>query len=151
MSSVRSSKTQSGADTTSFVTIETNIVADGKSGWEMFALEVYWSNGESVASADWEASGVITTSTATPSFSSPDEVARVSWGVQNTGGVAVAVPYEPIKQLIFIEPRITVQPILYFQVFSTLTAQANVMDFRLYYNIVKLTDLEVLRLLAGGA
>jgi len=151
MPSIKGSITQGGADTTAALTIETNITADGKSGWEIFGLEVYWVNGESVAAADWEISGVLQTILATPAYTSVDEIERVSWGLQNTGGVAVAVPYEPIKKIIFTEPRITVQPLIYFYALSTLTGQANQLQFRVFYNTVKLSDLEVLRLLAGGA
>lgn len=151
MPSIKGSVTQGGADTTGSLTIETNITADGKSGWEIFALEVYWVNGEAVAAADWEMAGVLQTIAAAPTYTSVDEITRVSWGLQNTAGVAVAVPYEPIKTTIFIEPRVTVQPLIYFYALSTLTGQANQLQFKLFYNTVKLTDLEVLRLLAGGA
>jgi len=147
----RSNSTQGGADTAASAAIETNLVADGKAGWEIFAFEVLWTNGELVAAADWEVTAAITTTTTAPSFISADEIVRLEWGCQNTAGVAVAVAYEPLKSVIMIEPRVTVQPTIYFHNVSTLTAQANTMHFHVYYNLVKLSDLEVLRLLAGGA
>jgi len=151
MANIKGSVTQSGADTTSHTLIETNLTADGKTGWEVYAIEAYWVNGEAVAAADWEMRCGVTTVNSTPSFISADEFCSIGWGVQNTGGVAVALPYDPIKSLIFIEPRLTVQPVIYFYCVSQLTGQANTVQFRIYYNEVKLGDLEVLRLLAGGA
>lgn len=151
MARIKGTLTQTGADTTSGQAFETNLTADGKAGWEIYALELYWVNAEAVAAADWEAAGVIQTLAGTPSFTSADEIARISWGMQNTAGVAVAVSYEPQKSLMMIEPRLTVQSNFYFYILSTLTGQANQIQFALYYNVVKLSDLEVLRLLAGGA
>ena len=65
--------------------------------------------------------------------------------------MAVAIPYEPVKRNVLLEPRVTVQPQLIFRLESTNTGQANNVVIAVYYDIVKLTDLEVLRLLAGGA
>lgn len=146
--------TQGGADTSASTTIDTGLTVDGKVGVEIYAMEMYWTNGETAAAGDIEAFGAITTTSTAPaaaSFISPDEIGRISWGLQNTGGVAVAVPYEPIKQTLFLERRVTVQPLLYFHVVTSATGQANQMYVRVFYDIVKLTDLEVMRLLVGGA
>ena len=143
--------TQGGADTSSYAVIDTGLTVDGKIGIEIYAMEVYWVNGETAAAADYEVTAAITTTLATPSFTSADEIQRVQWGLQNTAGVAIAVPYEPYKQVVMIEPRLTVQDTLYFHVVSSATAQANNCHARIYYNTVKLTDLEVMRLLVGGS
>lgn len=143
--------TQGGADTASVATIDTGLTVDGKIGIEIYAFEVLWVNGETAVAADFEVTVALTTTSATPSFISSDEIQRIEWGLQNTGGVAVAVPFEPMKQIILVEPRLTVQDTLYFHVISSATGQANNCHGRIYYNTVKLTDLEVMRLLVGGA
>jgi len=143
--------TQGSADSASAGTISTDLTADGKSGWSVFALEAYYVNGEGAASADWEVIAALQTVNVGANFGSADEIARLGWGVQNTGGVAVAIPYEPVKRNVLLEPRVTVQPQLIFRLESTNTGQANNVVIAVYYDIVKLTDLEVLRLLAGGA
>lgn len=143
--------TQSGADTATGATIDTQITVDGKTGIKILAMECYWDNAEAVAAADWEVSGVLQTSTAGSSYVSSDEICRVSWGLQNTAGVAVAVPYEPIKTTVLIEARVTAQPLLYFYAISSGTGQANLLRAKIYYETVKLTDVELLRLLVGGA
>lgn len=151
MPSVRGSLTQSGADTFTNVAIETNLTADGKTGWSIKGIRVFWSNGETVPAADFEVNCTLSTSSSTPSFTSPDEILRVSWGMQNSGGVAVAVGYEPIKEEIVFEERVTVQPNIYLGILSANTGIANIVNYQIFYETVKLSDLEVLRLLAGGA
>jgi hypothetical protein len=146
-----STVTQSGADTSTAAAIETGILPDGRSGLSIFAMEVHWTNAEAVPAADWECNATLSVDATFPGFTSPDEIARISWGVQNTAGVAVAVPYDPTKSIILIEPRVTVQPLIYAAVVSQLTSGANVIQFRIYYEVVKLTEMEVLRLLVGGA
>jgi len=143
--------TQGGADTFTAVAIDTNLTVDGKAGWSISAIEAYWVDGAAVAAGDWSIHAKLATIATSTSFVDDDEIARVDWGLQNTGGVAVSVPYEPFRGISLPEPRVTVQPIIYVQVESSGTAQANDVIFRVYYDIVKLTDLEVLRLLAGGA
>lgn len=143
--------TQTGNDTYTFGTIATGLIADGKSGWQINRIEAFWVNGKTVAAADYEISAIITTTGTSTTFGNDDELVRTSWGLQNTAGVAVAVPYEPLKVFDLFEPRVTVQPYIYPAVVSSGTAQTNIMVISMFYDIVKLSDLEVLRLLAGGA
>lgn len=143
--------TQSANDTFKAVELETGITVDGKAGWQITAVEAFWADGAAVAAGDWSVNAVLATVDTQTSFVDSDEIARLSWGMQNTGGVAVAVPYEPYRGHGLLEPRITVQPSLYCAVQSSGTNQANDIVFRVYYEIVKLTDLEVLRMLQGGA
>jgi len=143
--------TQSGADTFTQTAIDTNITVDGKSAIEIFHIEGFWDNAEAVAAADWECNLVLATVASSTAFAAKDEIGRVSWGLQNTGGVAVAVPYEPQKFYVLPEPRVTAQPWIYAGCQSQLTAQANLMRFKIYYNIVKVSEIELLRLVVGGA
>lgn len=150
MPSVKKLVTQSGNDTFTTAQISTGLTVDGKAGWSIVAIEAYWSDGAAVAAGDWYLNAKLATVSTSTSFVDDDEIARLDWGMQNTGGVAVAVPFEPFRGLSLAEPRVTVQPILYVGVESSGTSQANDVIFRVYYDIVKLSDLEVLRLLAGG-
>lgn len=143
--------TQTGADTFTAVTIDTNITADGKSGWEIKAFSAYYANGETAAAADSDVNVVLATQAAVTTFDQDEEIYRLNWSVANTAGVAVAYPLNLVKREEFIVPRLTVQPALYVHVSSTLSGLANAIYFELAYDIVKLTDLEVLRLLQGGA
>lgn len=143
--------TQGGADTFTTGTIETGLTADGKAGWQINSIRAWWVNGSAVAAVDHSFFAKLCTINTTTAFTSADEIDRLGWGVQNTAGVAVAYPFEPLREHILFEPRVTVQPYLYVQNESTATAQANQLQIAIYYDVVKLSDLEVLRLLAGGA
>ncbi len=151
MPSIKKLVTQSGSDTFTSSAIDTNLTVDGKTGWSIKAVEAYWADGAAVAAGDWYLNAKLATISTSTTFTDDDEIARLDWGMQNTGGVAVSVPYEPFRGISLAEDRVTVQPTIYVGVESSGTGQANDVLFRVYYDIVKLTDLEVLRLLAGGA
>lgn len=151
MSVLKQLVTQTGNDVFTVGAVETGLTLDGKAGWAITSLIAFWKDGSLVAAADWSLSAKLATVSTDTEYSSMDELARVSWAMQNTGGVAVATPLDPIKEVILTESRITVQPTIYLQVASSLTANANDIIFHIYYDIVKLSDLEVMRLYAGGA
>jgi hypothetical protein len=143
--------TQSGNDTFTSVAIDTNLSVDSKSGWSIRAVEAYWADGAAVAAGDWYLNAKVATVSTSTLFTDDDEIARLDWGLQNTGGTAVSVPYEPFRGISLAEDRVTVQPFIYVGVESSGTSQANDVLFRVYYDIIKLSDIEVLRLLQGGA
>lgn len=143
--------TQSGSDTFTSSAIDTNLTVDGKTGWNIKAIEAYWADGAAIASGDWSLSAVVSTISTVTSFVDDDEIARVSWGQQNTAGVAVTVGFMPLQGYGLLEDRVTVQPQIYCQVQSSGTSNANDVVFRVYYEIVKLSDIEVMRMLVGGA
>jgi hypothetical protein len=143
--------TQGGADTFTAGSIATGLTVDGKSGWSISGFDAFWVDGKGVAAADYLVAAQVATVATATTYGEDDEIGRLTWGLQNTGGVAVAVGYEPIKSLLLLEPRVTVQPEIYVQVYSEGTSNANDIIFIVYYEIVKLSDIEVLRLLAGGA
>jgi len=151
MSKISLLVTQGGADTFAAGAIDTGLTADGKAGWQINAIRAFWVDGAAVAAADHSLSAKVATLATTTTFGTADEIDRVSWGLQNTAGVAVAVAYEPVKEHYLVESRVTVQPNIYIQVESAGTGQANDVIVEVFYDVVKLSDLEVLRLLAGGA
>lgn len=151
MAILKGTTVQSGADTTTRLAIETNLSVDGKSAWSITGFQVYWSNGETSSTADQQFSVSLNTVNTGTLFSSTDQIALVNWGLVNTGGVAVAYQVELVKQAIFFEERLTVQPTLYVDLVSSGTGQANRAYVQIQYEIVKMNDLEVMRMLVGGA
>lgn len=143
--------TQTGGDTFTAAAILTGLTVDGKSGWQINGFKAFWSNGYTAAAADAIANCVLSTIATVTLPNADDELARVSWAVQNTAGVAVAMTFEPTKLADIQEPRVTVQPDLYIHANTTTTGLTNSFYYEIQYEIVKLTDIEVLRLLVGGA
>jgi len=151
MLSVKGVITQGGADTFTSVQVLTGLTADGKAGWDIKGFRVFWSNGYTAVAGDAILNGVLATIPTVTLPNNDAEILRVSWGVQNTAGVAVAFNFEPIKSIEQIDGRVTAQPDLYVHANSTGTGLTNVLYYQIDYEIVKLSDLEVLRLLVGGA
>ena len=152
MSILRGVTTQTGADTFTQTAIDTNLTADGKAGWEIVRMRAFWAGMYALAAADMTLSAILSTQiTTVTTLNQAAEIARVNWAIANTAGVAVAFPVEQIKQDDLIETRVTAQPLLYLGVSSATTGAANVIYWEIEYNIVKLSDVETLRLLVGGA
>jgi hypothetical protein len=129
--SKRGVSTQGGADTFVATAIDTNLTADGKSGWEIIGVSAYYTNGEVGAAADADVNLIVSTQATITTFDQDEEIYRLNWAVANTAGVAVAYPLNLIKRELLIEPRLTVQPLLYVQVASTLSGIAKVMAWEI--------------------
>lgn len=125
---------------------------DGKSGYQINAIEAYWKNGEGAAAGDYEVYVAVqkTDLALAERIGIDDWIVGVSWGQQNTAGVAVVANFEPYKQQILIEPIITVSPSLFIMVVTGATGQNNQFGVIVHYDLVKLSELEYLRLLAAG-
>jgi len=148
---IRTKVTQTGADTFTAVAIDTNLSSEGKVGWVIKSLKAFWENGYTAAASDQTISGIIASQATVTTPSDPEELVRVNYAVANTGGVAVAYPLELQKKVDAAEDRVTVQPTLYAQLSSVTTGLTNVMYLELEYEEVRMTELEFLRLLIGGA
>ena len=143
--------TQGGNDTFTSAAKATSLTVDGKAGWSIRGIRAYWVDGAAVASADYSIQATVQVGSTVQTFADDEYIDGVAWGLQNTAGVAVAATFEPFKEHFLDEPRVTVQPNIYVSVSSSGTAQANDVIFEVHYDVVKLTDLEIMRLLAGGA
>lgn len=149
---IRGFTTQSAADTFTQTTIDTNLTADGKAGWEIISMRAFWAGQYLIAAADMTLSAILSTQSVTvTTMNQSAEIARINWAISNTAGVAVAFPVEQIKEDKLIEARITAQPLLYLGISSATTGVANTIYWEIEYNTVKLSDVETLRLLVGGA
>ena len=152
MSILRGATTQGGADTFTQTAIDTNLTADGKAGWEVISFRAFWPGMYLLAAADMTLSAILSTqATTVTTLNQAAEIARVNFAIANTAGVAVAFPVEQTKTDVLIEARITAQPLLYVSISSATTGGTNAVYWELEYNIVKLSDVETLRLLVGGA
>lgn len=143
--------TQGGADTETRVAIATGITAAGREVMAITAIEAMWSDGAAVAAGDWSLDAYVNTADVALNYTLATTAVAVAWGMQNTAGVAVSVPYEPIKRWELIDPRVTAQPYIYAGVASAGTGQANDVVLVIHYKLIKLTEVEVLRLLTAGA
>jgi hypothetical protein len=150
MPSIKQLVTQTGADT--FTSAELLLPSlDGKSGYSIKGIRANWVDFAAVAAADYSLLATVQTESTVLTFVDDELIDMVGWGLQNTAGTAVAIAVEPIKEHFLDVERITVQPAIYVAISSSGTSQANDVAFEVFYEVVKLTELEYLRMLAGGA
>lgn len=147
---IRQLVTQTGNDTRTAIALQLPSL-DGKSAYQIEGMRCIWYDCNTVAAADYRLFAYIATEDAALVPSDDEWVIDVGWACQNTAGVAVAFAVEPVKSSQLAMPRLTVQPYVYVVVDSVSTGQANDVYFEVYYSIQKLSEIEYLRLLAGGA
>jgi hypothetical protein len=83
---------------------------------------------------------------------SDDVIARCSFGTAITGAADVGFQCFPENEVVLFEPRLTVQDSIYVLSRNVVgSTTAPVIYYEINYEVVKLTDLELLRLLVGGA
>lgn len=142
------------AGTFTQATIDTNINADSKFGWMITGLKGVLKSRDATGVEVPESNDIdLILSTRVTTITTPDEteeIARVNWAIALSTAVGIATP-ELQKLAPIAEPRLTVQPNLYVGVKGSATVGA-ITDiyFEISYEIVKLSDMELLRLLVGG-
>lgn len=142
--------TQTAVDTTTELAFSTFLSAEGKAGWRINSARFYWPNMELVTT-EGNMTAALNTETGTTDFGDESHLLLGSWNFE-VAGTAGNMLLVPLKMDDFtIGERITVQPELFLRCTSSSTGVANKIVMHLDYDVVKLSDIDVLRLLAGGA
>lgn len=151
MTILRGTLIESVAGTFVQATIDTNISIDGKYGWEITGFKAFCSTlYTEVTTSDYTINAILSTQVTNPTaMSDSEELARINWS-NNFSTASVAYPVEEIKLAQMLETRLTVQPQIYVGLDVDGTAAVSRIYYEISYNIVKLTELEVMRLLVGG-
>lgn len=151
MAIVRGTLVEAVAGTFIQDTIDTNIPVDGKFGWEITGFKAWCSTLYAEATtADYQISAILSTQATTVTTpSDTEEIARVGWANAFTTA-AVAYPVQPILVAQMLESRLTVQPQLYVGLDTDGSAAVSRIYYEFSYQIIKLSELEVMRLLIGG-
>lgn len=134
--------------------LDTNINADSKYGWAITGFRGILKSRDATGVEVPESNDIdLILSTRITTITTPDEteeLARINWAVAFSTAVAFSIP-ELQKTAPIAEPRLTVQPNLYIGAKGS-TAIGAITDiyYEVTYDIIKLSDMEVLRLLVGG-
>jgi hypothetical protein len=144
--------TQGSADAFVQATEYTGIDPSGGKGWMLTRLEVAIPvlPGIQALSADAEMHWSVSrdSKTAVVSLDDADSIAMGGFFNSLTTSGQVLVPALFVHE--FAPGIIVVEPTIFFQLDSTATGLANVNDFRLYYEEVKLSEVDILRMLTQG-
>ena len=134
--------------------VDTNISADSRYGWQIEGFKGTYLSENATGVETPEAFRIdLTLSTKATVITTPDdedEIARVDWDLFYSAAGMASIGLA--KQAVVLEPRLTVQPILYVTGYCPVgLASVSNLYFEISYSVVKLTDVELLRLLIGGA
>lgn len=143
---------QTATNTNIELVVPTLLTVDGKMGWN---IKRFTTTLTDIAGVVPTAKGIINcqlnTETGSQTFTDADSIAMNMYFFQGIAASTSAGQIDPHAEWISVDGRLTVQPNLYITlVTSGLTAVQGIY-VELEYETVKLTDMEVMRLLQGGA
>lgn len=139
--------TQPGVDTFVEAQVSTEILPENGLSYRVTFIELLFTNPMNVLSADCRIRWSITRDTKTgfAALSDPDSILSDEIDVSLTTSGQLLIPqryaYPALPGIYIVEPTI------YLQLFSASSGTTNVMDARIYYEEVKLSELDILRIL----
>lgn len=142
--------TQGGADAFVEGEILTLLVPEQGLGWKLNRIVFQFGDALSALSADCSIGWSVTrdSKTGVVGYSDADTVYHDGFNVSLTTSGQIVIPYShiwlPPDNTIFVEPTI------YFQLDSTTTGLANVAAVRLHYEEIKVSEIDILRLLQNA-
>jgi len=153
MSYIKKSLAQTGANATTELAIPTLLTVDGKAGWSILGMDIYVSGlGAAVnAVADGQCLIELNTEATPQSYDDPDNIIFHQFQFSGITASTTALQVFGGEQVRLILPRLTVQPTLYLNISSSGLLTAVTANIQIVYEIVKLSDIEVMRLMQGGA
>lgn len=140
--------TQGGADAFVQATVLTDIVPENGYGLRVIGVEIEQRTADVVAAAAnsiWEMSFARDTKAAIADLADPD--VWMTWKLVNRVVASGASLQECSRLIVPAATSILVEPYVYIQLDSASTGVANVVNVRIHYEEVKLTEIEILRLL----
>lgn len=145
--------TQTAANAPAVVQITTNLTVDGRQGWNITGLRWTFTNIAAAITpiATCNAQIQVNTEAGNQAFDDPDSIFLVNTGAHGIAASTSSVYIPATGTQVLPEPRTTVQPIIYIALDSIGMTQALSVGVEITYEIVKLSDIEVMRLLQGGA
>jgi hypothetical protein len=93
----------------------------------------------------------LNTESSAQGFLDNDSVYQFMYQFRGVAASTSGIQVDSERIVTFVQPRLTVQPNLYINVSSAGMTVGNTIYVEVFYEIVKLTDIEVMRLMQGGA
>lgn len=132
--------------------VPTLLTVDGRMGWNLKRFTTILSDVAGVApTAKATISCQLNTETGQQLFTDADNIAINLYLFQGIAASTSAGQVQPQAEWRSVDGRLTVQPNLYLLLATSGLTAVQVVLVELEYETVKLTDMEVMRLLQGGA
>lgn len=149
MTIIKQQLVQTGTNVTTELAIPTNIVVNGRTGWSITNFRVTIISILSAAVGQ-ELKVQLNTETGVQNFVDKDLISQVIFRVNGTAAGTGVLTVMPVLSVPLLENRLTVEPNLIVNVSSVGLLAVATIGVEIVYDIVKLTDLEVMTLLQGG-
>lgn len=145
--------TQTAVNTSLEVAVPTLLTVDGRQGWNLTGFRWNYNNLQNAVASTANAYSIlqVNTETGLQTFDDPDNVFYINYLFHGVAASTSAMQIMGSGVQELPEPRTTVQPELYFRLETSGMTIPVTVGVELTYEIVKLTDMEVMRLLQGGA
>lgn len=143
---------QSVANTDAELIIPTLLTVDGRMGWNITKLKCFLTNTLGLtATTDCSLELQLNTETGTQNFVDKDNIAQLKFLYNGTAASTSGYWVESSQEWASEVGRLTVAPNLYARLITAGFTAFTYVNFEIEYETVKLTDMEVMRLLQGGA
>lgn len=143
---------QTVLNTPAEVVIPTLLTVDGQMGWKINRVWATINTAAAISSAaDANIELAVNTETGAQLFTDPDNICTLNWVFNGTAASTSAFQVVPDTEWSVADGRLTVQPNLYVRISSGGMIGMCAANFQIEYETVKLTNMEVMRLLQGGA
>jgi len=151
--SISGSVVQGSNDGAVIYQIDTGLgVLDQKTLWRIVGFEAEWVNATAItAKAAWIVKAILTRDSAKLVFTDNEFMGQIAWAA-NAGVAPTAVqalPLEPIKRNLLVDDQLMANSKFYLVLATSFTAVANNLRFKVYYEEMKVTELEFLKAQTG--
>jgi hypothetical protein len=149
---IKNQVAQATMNTDVVVSIPTLLTVDGRLGWNIKRFKTTITMPSSIIStADATITVQLNTETGLQSFIDPDNVAQSLYLFNGIAASTSGYQIAPHQEWISDAGRLTVEPNLFLVLSTTGLTGVMIVYTEIEYETVKLTDMEVMRLLQGGA
>lgn len=132
--------------------IPTMLTVDGRQGWSIKRVTGWFLSAQAVLSTVDITIGLqLNTETGNQTYTDSDSVASLSMLFNGTAASTSGFQIDPKVEWVSLDGRLTVQPNLYLRITSANAGAVCSFAVEIEYDLVKLSDIEVMRLLQGGA
>jgi hypothetical protein len=143
---------QASANTDVEFIIPTGIAADSRQGWAIKRVTAWFASAAAVIStADITVNLQLNAETGTQDFLDNDSIAYLIMLFNGVAASTSGFQIDAKVEWVSLDGRVTVQPELYLRLVTSGAGAACGFNVEIEYEVIKLTDVEMLRLLQGGA
>ena len=152
MTIIKQQVLQTTPNQTVFAQLPTLLTVDGKQGWKIVHVAAHFVSANFVSPlVDTVIDFQLNTETGIQGFADADNICNLNWRISGIAASTSAFQLATKQEWSSDIGRLTVQPILFMALYTEGLTAAAYVNVEVEYELVRLSDMEVMRLLQGGA